>query len=122
MKGRNDYKNDHVSKFCALLVDACIFAPHIVTKFLSTIYVENKKLKEDADSNIRDLHNFNAENLLFKLIWPVLLEPMLHCYAHDEALKNIFYWVPKCVMQGYYNQIKYFHHETYSVQLTCFSY
>ena len=64
MKGRNDY----VSKFCALLVDASIFAPHIVTKFLSTIYAENKKLKEDANSNIRDLHNFNAENLLFRLI------------------------------------------------------
>ena len=68
MKGRNDYKNDHVSKFCGLLVDACIFAPHIVTKLLSTIYMENKKLKEDADSNIRDLHNFNAENFPFKLI------------------------------------------------------
>jgi len=68
VKGRNDYKNNYVSKFFALLVDACIFAPHIVTKFLSTIFVENKKLKEDTDSNIRDLHNFNAENLLSKLI------------------------------------------------------
>ena len=108
MKGRNDYKSDYVSKFCALLVDACIFASHIVKKIFSTIYVENERLKEDADSNIRDLHNFNAENLLFKLIWPVLLEPMLHCYAHDEALKNIFYWVPKFVKQGYNNKNKIF--------------
>ena len=46
MKEKNDYKNDYVSKFCALLVDACIFAPHIVTKFLSTIYVENKNLRK----------------------------------------------------------------------------
>ena len=52
--------------------------------------MDNKKLKKDADSNILDLHNFNAENFLVKLIRRILLEPMLYCYAHNEALKNIF--------------------------------
>lgn len=90
--------------FCDLLDIASIFTTHIFREFLSSIYVE-RSLKYNADSKFLDLHNFNAENFLFKLIRPVVLESMFHCYAQDKVLKIFSKGVLTCVEQGQNNQI-----------------